>query len=104
MRRLATIFRSEFLLVVLAAYCRSAVASAVLLYNAEIDARALENERDAGATARSVMVAIDRDVAAATVLAETLATSQSCSRVTSPDFTCVPAMLFSAAASAATWS
>jgi signal transduction histidine kinase len=52
------------------------LGSAVLLYNAEIDARALV-ERDAGATARSVMVAIDRDVAAATVLAETLATSQS---------------------------
>ncbi|HSZ91019.1 MAG TPA: sensor histidine kinase [Acetobacteraceae bacterium] len=76
MRRLATIFRSEFLLVVLATALPVWLGSAVLLYNAEIDARALV-ERDAGATARSVMVAIDRDVAAATVLAETLATSQS---------------------------
>jgi signal transduction histidine kinase len=76
MRRLATIFRSEFLLVVLATALPVWLGSAVLLYNAEIDARALV-ERDAAATARSVMVAIDRDVAAATVLAETLATSQS---------------------------
>jgi signal transduction histidine kinase len=76
MRRLATIFRSEFLLVVLATALPVWLGSAVLLYNAAIDARALV-ERDAGATARSVMVAIDRDVAAATVLAETLATSQS---------------------------
>jgi signal transduction histidine kinase len=76
MRRLAGIFRSEFMLVVLATALPVWLAAAVLLYNAEIDARALV-ERDAAAAARSVMVAIDRDVAAATVLAETLATSQS---------------------------
>jgi two-component system cell cycle sensor histidine kinase PleC len=76
MRRLAGIFRSEFLLVVLATALPVWLASAVLLYNAEIDARALV-DRDAGAAARSVIVAVDRDVAAATVLAETLATSQS---------------------------
>src|SRR5580704_13196250 len=101
MRRLATIFRSEFLLVVLATALPVWLGSAVLLYNAEIDARALV-ERDAGAAARSVMVAIDRDVAAARVLAETLATSQSLLEATSPDFMSVPAMPFSAAASAAT--
>ena len=76
MRRLAGIFRSQFLLVVLATALPVWLASAVLLYNAEIDARALV-ERDSAATARSVMVAIDRDVAAAIVLAQTLATSES---------------------------
>ena len=76
MRRLADVFRSEFLLVVLATALPVWLASAVLLYNAEIDARALV-ERDSAAAASAVMVAIDRDVAAAIVLAETLATSQS---------------------------
>ena len=76
MRRLTGIFRSEFLLVVLATAVPVWLASAVLLYNAEIDARALV-ERDAAAAARAVMVAVDRDVAAATALAQTLATSQS---------------------------
>ncbi len=76
MRRLSGIFRSEFLLVVLATALPVWLGSAVLLYNAEIDARALV-ERDAAAATRSVMVAIDRDVAAATVLAQTLATSES---------------------------
>ncbi len=76
MRRLASIFRSQFLLVVLATALPVWLASAVLLYNAEIDARALV-ERDSAATTRSVVVAIDRDVAAAIVLAQTLATSES---------------------------
>jgi signal transduction histidine kinase len=76
MRRLTGLFRSEFLLVVLATALPVWLGSAVLLYNAEIDARALV-ERDAAAAARSVMVAVDRDVAAATALAQTLATSQS---------------------------
>jgi hypothetical protein len=48
----------------------------VLLYNARIDARALV-ERDAAAAARSVIVAIERDVAAVKALAQTLATSLS---------------------------
>ena len=74
MRRLAG--RSELLLVVLATALPVWLGAAVLLYNAEIDARALV-ERDAGATTRSVMVAVDRDVAAAMALAQTLATSQS---------------------------
>src|ERR1700733_15172173 len=76
MRRLAGVFRSEFLLVVLANALPVWLGSAVLLYNAEIDARA-QVERDAAGAARSVMVAIDRDVAATTALAQTLATSQS---------------------------
>ena len=76
MRRLTGVFRSEFLLVVLATAVPVWLGSAVLLYNAEIDARALV-ERDAAAAARAVMVAVDRDVAAATALAQALATSQS---------------------------
>ena len=76
MRRLTGLFRSEFLLVVLATALPVWLGSAVLLYNVESDARALV-ERDAAAAARSVMVAVDRDVAAAMALAQTLATSES---------------------------
>lgn len=76
MRRLGSIIRSELLLVVLATALPVWLASAMLLYNAHADARALV-ERDAGATARAVMVALDREVAAAQAVGETLATSQS---------------------------
>ncbi len=66
--------RSELTRVVLAAALPVWLASAVLLYEDRADERALI-ERDAGATARALMVAIDRDLASARMAALVLATS-----------------------------
>jgi len=76
MRRLASVIRSRFLLVVLATALPVWLVAAVLIYKAHIDGRA-QVERDASAGARAVMEAIDRDLAAAEAVGQTLATSQS---------------------------
>jgi signal transduction histidine kinase len=60
--------------VVLAAALPVWLASALLLYEVHADRRALI-ERDAGATARAVMVAVDRELASAMATAQALAVS-----------------------------
>ena len=60
----STTIRAELTRVVLAAALPVWLASAVLLYEDQADDRALI-ERDARATARALMVAIDRDLASA---------------------------------------
>ena len=54
----------ELMRVVLAAAVPVWLASAVLLYQVRVDRRALI-QRDAGATVRALMVAVDRDLASA---------------------------------------
>ena len=70
----STTIRAELTRVVLAAALPVWLASAVLLYEDQADDRALI-ERDARATARALMVAIDRDLASARTAAQVLATS-----------------------------
>jgi len=70
----STTIRAELTRVVLAAALPVWLASAVLLYEDQADDRALI-ERDARATARALMVAVDRDLASARTAAEVLATS-----------------------------
>lgn len=73
-RARSTSVRSELIRVALAAALPVWFASALLLWKVHADNRALI-ERDAAATARAVMVAVDRDLAAARGEALALATS-----------------------------
>ena len=65
----STTIRAELTRVVLAAALPVWLASAVLLYEDQADDRALI-ERDARATARALMVAIDRDLPSARTAAQ----------------------------------
>ena len=64
----------ELMRVVLAAAVPVWLASAVLLYKVRVDRRALI-QRDAGATVRALMVAVDRDLASAQATASALVVS-----------------------------
>jgi hypothetical protein len=66
--------RSQLTRVVFAAALPVWLASAFLLYQVQVEGRALI-ERDAGATARAVMVAVDRDLATVETAALVLAAS-----------------------------
>lgn len=66
--------RSQLTRVVLAAALPVWLASALLLYQVQLDSRALI-ERDAAATGRALMVAVDRDLASAETAAVVLAYS-----------------------------
>ena len=73
-RARSTSIRALLTRVVLAAALPVWLASALLLYEVHADRRALI-ERDAGATARAVMVAVDRELASALATALALAVS-----------------------------
>ena len=78
----STSIRSVLIRVVLIGAVPVWLASALLLYKVHTDARTLI-ERDAAATARTLMVAVDRDLASAEATALALATSPS---LTAGDF------------------
>src|SRR5690349_15000982 len=78
----STSIRSVLIRVVLIGAVPVWLASALLLYKVHADARTLI-ERDAAATARTLMVAVDRDLASAEATALALATSPS---LTAGDF------------------